>query len=81
MVGGHLYDCTYENAHYAECGMVEGHLYGCTYENAHMRNLSRVWRPDSAKTIQEKTLAVGLRMTTSCDWMTRGGKISLIKNF
>jgi hypothetical protein len=44
MVGGHLYDCTYENAHYAECGMVEGHLYGCTYENAHMRNLSRVWR-------------------------------------
>jgi hypothetical protein len=30
---GHSYNCTYENIHYAACGMVGGHSYGCTYEN------------------------------------------------
>jgi hypothetical protein len=32
---GHSYGYTYENVHYAACGMAGGQLYGCTYENVH----------------------------------------------
>ena len=31
---------TYENVHYAACGMVGGHFYGCTYENVHYANVA-----------------------------------------